>query len=251
MGKLFRVVCLGLLLAVGLSGSVLYAADPAPARPVDVTTAASLPPLPFAKASMDLPRFHKEKAEVQRSQQSRPAAEVKAVQADTAQTEAKAESVASPVKLAAPTIESIEQDRAAGKKWIEVNLTEQKTYAWEGEQLAKEFLISSGLPGTPTVQGVYRMRVRTRSQTMSGGDRAAGTYYSLPNVEWVQYFYADYSFHGTYWHNNFGNPMSHGCVNMTNEDAEWLFRWSMPEYADELKWMPAEGDNALLVYIHE
>ncbi|HRJ41492.1 MAG TPA: L,D-transpeptidase, partial [Caldilineaceae bacterium] len=114
-----------------------------------------------------------------------------------------------------------------------------------------EFIISSGLPGTPTVQGVFRMRVRTRSQTMSGGDRAAGTYYSLPNVEWVQYFYQDYSFHGTYWHNNFGNPMSHGCVNMTNEDAEWLFRWSMPEYAGETKWLSTTSDNAVLVYIHK
>jgi lipoprotein-anchoring transpeptidase ErfK/SrfK len=241
MGKFVRIVFLGLLLTVGLSGTVLYAADPVPARPVDVTTTGSLPPLPFAKASMDLPRFHKEKDEVQRSQQSLP----------VAAADATAESIASPVRLAAPTVESIEEARNNGQKWIEVNLTEQKTYAWEGDQLAQEFVISSGLPGTPTVQGVFRMRVRTRSQTMSGGDRAAGTYYSLPNVEWVQYFYQDYSFHGTYWHNNFGNPMSHGCVNMTNEDAEWLFRWAMPEYADELKWMPAEGDNALLVYVHE
>jgi len=246
MGKIIAIILLGFVLATGLDGSALYAADPAPARPVDVTTATALPPLPFAKASMDLPRYHKEKAEVQRSQQSLPVAEVKA-----AEEKSEVESIARPVQLAAPTIESIEEARSGGKKWIEVNLAEQKTYAWEGEQLVGEFLISSGLPGTPTVQGVYRMRVRTRSQTMSGGDRAAGTYYSLPNVEWVQYFYEDYSFHGTYWHNNFGNPMSHGCVNMTNEDAEWLFHWAMPEYADEMKWMPAEGDNALLVYIHE
>lgn len=241
MRKFARLVLWGLLLAVGLNGTALYAADPAPARPVDVANTGSLPPLPFTKASMDLPRFHKERAEVQRSQQSLPAAVATA----------EAESARSPVQLAAPTIESIEEARTTGQKWIEVNLTEQKTYAWEGDQLVKEYLISSGLPGTPTVQGVFRMRVRTRSQTMSGGDRAAGTYYSLPNVEWVQYFYQDYSFHGTYWHNNFGNPMSHGCVNMTNEDAEALFRWSMPEYAGERQWMHAEGDNAVLVYIHE
>ncbi|MBI3957475.1 MAG: L,D-transpeptidase [Chloroflexi bacterium] len=237
MKKLIGAMGLVLLLALGLGRTVLHAADSAPPRPVDVVTAASLPPLPFAKASMDLPRFHKEKAEVKRTQQSLPVAE--------------AQSVSSPVQLAAPTLEAIEQDQANGKKWIEVNLTEQKTYAWEGDQLAGEFLISSGLPGTPTVQGVFRMRVRARSQTMSGGDRAAGTYYSLPNVEWVQYFYQDYSFHGTYWHNNFGNPMSHGCVNMTNEDAEWLFRWSIPEYAGETKWLSATSDNAVLVYIHK
>ncbi|MBX3052618.1 MAG: L,D-transpeptidase [Caldilineaceae bacterium] len=244
MRKQIRVVLLGLLMALCTGGMTLYAADSTPPRPIDVIGDAAspslLPPLPFAKASMDLPRFHKEKAEVKRSQQSLPEAKVE-----------EEESISSPVQLAAPTIESVEEARSNGQKWIEVNLTEQKTYAWEGDQLAGEFLISSGLPGTPTVQGVFRMRVRTRSQTMSGGDRAAGTYYSLPNVEWVQYFYADYSFHGTYWHNNFGHPMSHGCVNMTNEDAEWLFRWSMPEYAGETRWLSATEDNALLVYIHE
>lgn len=237
MGILRRIVLFGLVLLVGLGGNVAQAADTAPPRPVDVVPNAVLPPLPFAKASMDLPRFHKEQETVKRSQQALP--------------EARQEQNASPVPSAAPSLDALEADRAAGKKWIEVNLTEQKTYAWEGDQLAGEFLISSGLPGTPTVQGVFRMRVRTRSQTMSGGDRAAGTYYSLPNVEWVQYFFEDYSFHGTYWHNNFGNPMSHGCVNMTNEDAEWLFRWSMPEYADETNWLRASGDNAVLVYIHE
>jgi len=237
MKKLIRAMGLAFFIALGVSGSVVFAADPAPPRPVNVTVMASLPPLPFTKASMDLPRFHKEKDEIKRSQQSLPVVEP--------------ESAASPVQLSAPTIESIEESRASGQKWIEVNLTEQKAYAWEGDQLTKEFVISSGLPGTPTVQGVFRIWVRTRSQTMSGGDRAAGTYYSLPNVEWVQYFFEDYSFHGTYWHNNFGNPMSHGCVNMTNEDAEELFRWSMPDYAGETEWMRATSDDALLVYIHE
>jgi lipoprotein-anchoring transpeptidase ErfK/SrfK len=63
---------------------------------------------------------------------------------------------------------------------------------------------------------------------MQGGSRAAGDYYNLPNVQWVQYFYRDYSFHGAYWHNNFGVPMSHGCINMTNNDAKWLFDWAAP-----------------------
>jgi lipoprotein-anchoring transpeptidase ErfK/SrfK len=237
MRRIYGIVLLGLFLALGVGGTAVYAADSAPPRPLDVTESSSLPPLPFAKVSMDLPRFHKEKDDIKRSQQSLPAVET--------------ERVSTPAKLAAPSLEVIEQDRAEGKKWIEVNLTEQKTYAWEGDQLVDEFLISSGLSGTPTVQGVFRMRVRTRSQTMSGGDRAAGTYYSLPNVEWVQYFFEDYSFHGTYWHNNFGNPMSHGCVNMTNEDAEQLFRWSLPDYADETEWIRAVDDDALLVYIHE
>jgi lipoprotein-anchoring transpeptidase ErfK/SrfK len=237
MKKMIGVFLLGLVFVAGLGGNALHAADSNPPRPIDAMAPVVFPPLPFTKASMDLPRFHKEQPEIKRTQQSLAATET--------------QNVSAPVQLPAPTMASIEEARSSGQKWIEVNLTEQKTYAWEGDQLAGEFLISSGLPGTPTVQGIYRMRVRTRSQTMSGGDRAAGTYYSLPNVEWVQYFYQDYSFHGTYWHKNFGNPMSHGCVNMSNEDAEWLFRWSMPEYADETKWLHATEDNAVVVYIHE
>jgi lipoprotein-anchoring transpeptidase ErfK/SrfK len=70
-----------------------------------------------------------------------------------------------------------------------------------------------------------------------------GNYYNLPNVQWVQYFYADYGFHGTYWHNNFGNPMSHGCVNMTNADAKWLFDWAGPEWDGKTTWFAPTQDN--------
>ncbi|NIO43122.1 MAG: L,D-transpeptidase family protein, partial [Burkholderiales bacterium] len=53
-----------------------------------------------------------------------------------------------------------------------------------------------------------------------------GFNYVLPNVPYVMYFYKDYAIHGTYWHNNFGTPMSHGCVNMSTADARWLYNWS-------------------------
>lgn len=140
---------------------------------------------------------------------------------------------------------------AADKKWIEVDLSEQKTIAYEGLTPVREFLVSTGLPGTPTVTGVFRMWTRTPVQDMYGGSRAAGSYYYLRDVRWVQYFYEDYSFHGTYWHNNFGHPMSHGCVNMTNEDAEWLFKWAMPEWDGEQGWLPATDQNNTLVVVHE
>ncbi len=169
MKKMIGVFLLGLVFVAGLGGNALHAADSNPPRPIDAMAPVAFPPLPFTKASMDLPRFHKEQPEIKRTQQSLAATET--------------QNVSAPVQLPAPTMESIEEARSASQKWIEVNLTEQKAYAWEGDQLAADFLISSGLQGTPTVQGVYRIRVRTRSQTMSGGDRAAGTYYSLPNVE--------------------------------------------------------------------
>jgi len=107
-----------------------------------------------------------------------------------------------------------------GVKWIEVNLSEQRVYAWEGDVLMNSFIVSTGTWQTPTVTGTFKIWNKTRIQTMSGPG------YSLPNVPFVMYFYKDYGFHGTYWHNNFGTPMSHGCVNLTIPDSEWLYNWA-------------------------
>lgn len=114
------------------------------------------------------------------------------------------------------------------EKWISVDLDHQRAYAWEGSKLVKRFVISSGKAKTPTVTGVFRIWAKVSSQVMQGGSRASGDYYYLPNVQWVQYFYRDYAFHGAYWHNNFGTPMSRGCINMTNSDAKWLWDWTTP-----------------------
>ena len=114
------------------------------------------------------------------------------------------------------------------EKWISVDLDHQRAYAWEGGKLLKKFVISSGKARTPTVTGVFRIRAKVSSQTMEGGSVAEGDYYNLPNVQWVQYFYQDYALHGAYWHNKFGTPTSHGCVNLTNADAKWLFDWTSP-----------------------
>ena len=139
------------------------------------------------------------------------------------------------------------------ERWIRVDLTEQMVIAYEFGQPIRAFRISSGLRGTPTVTGEFRIRMKVRSQTMSGGSKESGTFYSLPNVEWVQYFYKDYGFHGTYWHNNFGNPMSHGCVNMTNMDAKWLFDFAGPAWDEEIdsSWQRSTEENAgTLVIVH-
>jgi len=102
---------------------------------------------------------------------------------------------------------------------VVVDLSTQMTYAYEDGVLLYSSLVSTGLPATPTVIGDFQVWHRTRSQTMTGPG------YSLDNVEFVQYFYQGYGLHGTYWHNNFGQPMSHGCVNMTNPDAEWFYNF--------------------------
>ena len=138
------------------------------------------------------------------------------------------------------------------EKWIDVDLSEQRVVAYEGGQAVRAFIVSTGLPATPTVQGQFRIRMKVRSQTMAGGSAQYG-YYNLPNVEWVQYFYADYAFHGTYWHNNFGQPMSHGCVNMTNDDARWLFEWAGPTWqaAGPVWQKPTDPSLGTLVVVHE
>ena len=128
-----------------------------------------------------------------------------------------------PVPTAGPTNAAPKpQDPPVGNgvRWIEVDLTQQRVYAWEGDVLMNSFIVSTGTWATPTVTGTFNIWNKTRIQTMSGPG------YSLPNVPWVMYFYKDYGFHGTYWHNNFGTPMSHGCVNLTIPDAEWLYNWA-------------------------
>jgi lipoprotein-anchoring transpeptidase ErfK/SrfK len=137
------------------------------------------------------------------------------------------------------------------EKWISVDLDHQRTFAWEGNKLIKSFPISSGKARTPTVTGVFRIWGKIAAQRMEGGSRAAGDYYNLPNVQWVQYFYQDYSFHGTYWHNNFGTPMSHGCVNMTNADAKWLYDWASPTVEDYRWHTTGHDDPGTLVVVYQ
>lgn len=109
---------------------------------------------------------------------------------------------------------------SGGKKWIEIDLSRQRLIAHEGDKIILNTLVSTGLRRTPTPIGTYRVRVKIRRQTMSGPG------YHLPNVQWVMYFVGAYALHGTYWHNNFGHPMSHGCVNLRNSDARTLYQWA-------------------------
>jgi lipoprotein-anchoring transpeptidase ErfK/SrfK len=107
-----------------------------------------------------------------------------------------------------------------GARWIDVNLSEQRVYAYEGDTVVNSFIVSTGTWQTPTVTGKFKIWIKVRSQAMSGPG------YYLPDVPYVMYFYKDYGLHGTYWHNNFGTPMSHGCVNLTIPDSEWLYNFA-------------------------
>jgi lipoprotein-anchoring transpeptidase ErfK/SrfK len=110
------------------------------------------------------------------------------------------------------------------ERWIDVNLTTQTIIAYEGDTAVFNTLVSSGTWEHPTVTGQFRIWLRYESQTMDGS--RLGYDYYLENVPYVMYFYKDYAIHGAYWHNNFGTPMSHGCVNVHPTDAGWLFNWA-------------------------
>lgn len=136
------------------------------------------------------------------------------------------------------------------EKWIEVDLANQKLTAWEGNKKKVEFLISSG-KWAPTPTGTFEIWYKTRNQSMIGGSQALGTYYNLPNVPNNMFFYKGYAIHGAYWHNNFGQPMSHGCVNSPLANVAELFEWAGPVVPSGQNAIRASADNpGTRVWVH-
>jgi lipoprotein-anchoring transpeptidase ErfK/SrfK len=153
----------------------------------------------------------------------------------------------------------IARDVPAGEKRIVVSIAEQTLTAYEGDEEVLRTLISSGVPSlepppegeppTDTPKGSWRIQLKTPSRHMGNG-RLTSDYeaYELPGVPWTMAFHQDgYALHGSYWHNNFGRQMSHGCINMRNVDALWLFRWSDPVF-DTRDWY-TRGLGTLLIIV--
>lgn len=105
-------------------------------------------------------------------------------------------------------------------RWIDVDLSAQRVTAFDGDTPVRSFIVSTGTSAHPTVTGQFRVYIKLRSTPM------AGPGYYLPGVPYTMYFYKGYALHGTYWHDNFGTPMSHGCVNLRTSDAEWLYNFA-------------------------
>lgn len=103
---------------------------------------------------------------------------------------------------------------------IVVSTDNQRIYAYQDGQMIRSHLVSTGLPDTPTVKGDYKVYVKYTATDMSGPG------YYLPQVPYTMYFYQGYGIHGTYWHNAFGRQMSHGCVNLPTEEAQWFFNFA-------------------------
>jgi lipoprotein-anchoring transpeptidase ErfK/SrfK len=114
----------------------------------------------------------------------------------------------------------VPEDKSKAGKWIEIDLSQQRIYAHEGQKQVFTSIVSTGTRYYPTIQGRFRVYAKYSATRMSGPG------YNLPNVPWTMYFYGGYAIHGTYWHSNFGTPMSHGCVNMKINEAKWMFNWA-------------------------
>jgi hypothetical protein len=111
-------------------------------------------------------------------------------------------------------------------RWVSVDLYEQVLVAYENDTPIFATVISTGLPGTETREGAFKVWAALPSDRMSGFAGAPNAY-DLSSVPWVQYFDGSISLHGTYWHNNFGYRRSRGCVNLSISDARWLFEWAV------------------------
>jgi len=113
-------------------------------------------------------------------------------------------------------------------KWIEVDTTNKRMYAYEQNTLVRTFLISAGAPGTPTPTGQFAIYAKYIQQDMRGRN-VDGSSYFQPHVPWINYFYGDYAIHGNYWRplSYFGNVnSSHGCVGIVDSDAQWAYSWA-------------------------
>lgn len=129
---------------------------------------------------------------------------------------------------------------SAGRKWIEVNISQERLWAYQGDTVVLTTLVSTGLAPNNTERGTFHIRMKFEKQTMTGftsgtgevvslGDDpvAGGTHYEVKDVPNVMYVNTDAeALHGAYWHNNFGHPMSHGCINLPLDVAAWMYGWA-------------------------
>jgi hypothetical protein len=134
--------------------------------------------------------------------------------------------------VTADEVATLSPDVPPEEKHIKVHLNEQTVVAYEGDNAVQMIRCSSGTKFyniylTPT--GDFASNYKRPSRHMVNGSKAAANTYDLPGVPWVSFINDDgISFHGTYWHNDFGKPRSHGCINLPSEGAKWIYRWTLP-----------------------
>ena len=132
-------------------------------------------------------------------------------------------------QLIADGAEDLAYQATDGERWIDINLSNFTTTAYEGATVVRgPVSMVPGAPGLETVTGKYKVWAKVASQTMRG-DNLDGTKYETPDVPWILYFHSGYALHGAYWRDSFGYggaAGSHGCVNMPVEEAKWFYDWA-------------------------
>ncbi len=153
----------------------------------------------------------------------------------------------------------LRKDRAnfaeRGRKWISVSIDRQVLVAYEGDRPVYGALVSTGRGGLgdpaetyATIRGTFMIRSKHVSGTMDG-DEGSDESFVLHDVPYIQYFHEGYALHAAYWHDDFGEVRSHGCVNLAPTDAAWLFEWTDPPVPKE--WHGAVApQGGTLVYVH-
>ena len=144
-----------------------------------------------------------------------------------------------------------------GERWIDVDLTHQVLVAYEWKQPRYVSLVSTGRARTPspelnyrTPKGLHRIRGKHLTSTMDN-DEPGEPPYSLEDVPYVMYFRGAYAFHSAFWHDRFGRPRSHGCINLAPRDAKWLYNWAGPDLPES--WhggSETEGNPGTWVWVH-
>lgn len=109
---------------------------------------------------------------------------------------------------------------ADGKRWIAVDISDQSLTAWQGDVPVFQTIVSTGKPGFHTLPGTFAVYLKFEKTRMRGVD------YDTPDVPWTLYYDGDFAIHGAYWHDHFGTPVSHGCVNLRVPEAKALFEWA-------------------------
>lgn len=114
------------------------------------------------------------------------------------------------------------------ERWFDVDLDQQVVVAYEGKTPAFATMVSSGNKKWPTAPGIYRIWIKFAETDMNGqmGDEAP---YSVSTVPWTMFFAKDLAFHTAYWHDDFGEARSHGCLNLSPKDARTLYFWASPD----------------------
>jgi lipoprotein-anchoring transpeptidase ErfK/SrfK len=155
--------------------------------------------------------------------------------------------------IAAEELAPISPHIPASEKRLEVRLQEQVVVAYESNRPVYMTRVASGgrfIDGDySTPQGHYMSNRKRPSRHMASEDLAAPSAYDLPGVAWVSYLTkSGISFHGTYWHNDFGKPRSHGCINLSPQAARWIYRWTNPAvpYAEHT-WNADDGTQVDVV----